>query len=445
MDARAEEVVHQADSEQVQSSIQGFAGLGATLVNVALCISFWGQWRVVSIILGVGLTLTLFNVVLLEWLRKSTRRSVVEAVRVAINALGICVTGIFTQWAVLNWVFVPYNMLFYFGLDRWVRPRMALFLATVNGVALSTGANPTTALAFSLLGVLGYMVAERRVLLLRGTLEQVLRQREQLEMAHQQLERTHQELRQLHQRAIEQERLSSLGLMAASVAHEINNPMSYVTSNVDSMLRDMRDEQNLSDLMKEYVTEVLPDTLAGIKRVNAIVSDLRRFYRGGFEGYTDYDFTAEVQAALRIAQLQLGHVRVEQELGEVGTVVGRPRQLVQVLVNLLVNAGQATPAGGVVRLVTRREGAQVRVEVRDTGTGMSEETKQRLFQPFFTTKPAGIGTGLGLSVVQGIIKAHGGRIEVESELGKGTCFIIHLPCVPPLTPEENSSGERRAG
>jgi signal transduction histidine kinase len=143
--------------------------------------------------------------------------------------------------------------------------------------------------------------------------------------------------------------------------------------------------------------------------------------------------------------MQLGHVRVEQELGEVGTVVGRPRQLVQVLVNLLVNAGQATPAGGVVRLLTRREGAQVRVEVRDTGTGMSEETKQRLFQPFFTTKPAGIGTGLGLSVVQGIIKAHGGRIEVESELGQGTCFIIHLPCVPPLTPEENSSGERRAG
>jgi signal transduction histidine kinase len=266
-----------------------------------------------------------------------------------------------------------------------------------------------------------------------------------LELAHQQLERTHQELRQLHQRAIEQERLSSLGLMAASVAHEINNPMSYVTSNVDSMLRDLRDEQNLSDLMKEYVTDVLPDTLAGIKRVNAIVSDLRRFSRGGFEGYTDYDFNAEVQAALRIAQLQLGHVRVEQELAEVGSVVGRPRQLVQVLVNLLVNAGQATPAGGVVRLVTRREGAQVRVEVRDTGTGMSEETKAHLFQPFFTTKPPGLGTGLGLSVVHGIIRAHGGRIEVESELGKGTCFILHLPCVPPLTPEENSGGDQRTG
>ncbi|HEX8439129.1 sensor histidine kinase, partial [Archangium sp.] len=294
-------------------------------------------------------------------------------------------------------------------------------------------------------GIIGYLVSEKRVLLLRGTLDQVLRQSEQLELAHQQLEKTHQELQQLHQRAIEQERLSSLGLMAASVAHEINNPMSYVTSNVDSLLLDMRNEQHLSELMKEYVAEVLPDTLAGIKRVNAIVSDLRRFSRGGFESHTPYDFTAEVQAALRIAQMQLGHVRVETQLAEVGTVVGRPRQLVQVLVNLLVNAGHATPGGGVVSLVTRREGAQVRVEVRDTGTGMSEETKQRLFQPFFTTKPAGIGTGLGLSVVQGIIRAHGGRIEVESELGKGTCFIIHLPCVPPLTPEENSGGERRAG
>jgi two-component system NtrC family sensor kinase len=445
MDARAEEAVRAADSEQVRSSIQGLAGLGAIAVNLTLIASFWGQWRVVLGLLGVEVWFSLFNLVLLERLKTRLRGPVVEAVRTGVTAVGVCVAGIVTGWGVLSWVFVPYNMLFYFGLDRWVRPRMALYLAVVDGVALSTGASPTTALAFSLIGVLGYLVSEKRVQLLRGTLEQVLRQSEQLETAHQELEKAHQELQQLHQRAIEQERLSSLGLMAASVAHEINNPMSYVTSNVDSLLLDLRNEQNLSELMKEYVTDVLPDTLAGIKRVNAIVSDLRRFSRGGFESHTPYDFNAEVQAALRIARMQLGHVRVEQELAEVGTVVGRSRQLVQVLVNLLVNAGQATPAGGVVRLVTRREGMQVRVEVRDTGTGMSEETKQHLFQPFFTTKPADIGTGLGLSVVQGIIKAHGGRIEVESELGKGTCFIIHLPAVPPLSAEENSSGERRAG
>jgi signal transduction histidine kinase len=286
------------------------------------------------------------------------------------------------------------------------------------------------------MGIFGYLVSEKRLTLLRESLEQTLRQREALEKAHQ-------ELQQLHQRAIEQERLSSLGLMAASVAHEINNPMSFVTSNIGSMLEELREGRDLPELVKEYVEDLLPATLDGARRVNSIVSDLRRFSRGGFEEHVDYDFDEEVRMALRIARVQLGHVKVEQALGEVGRVVGRPRQFVQVLVNLLVNAGQATAPGGVVSLITRRQGERVRVEVRDTGTGMSEETKQHLFEPFFTTKPPGLGTGLGLSVVHGIIKSHGGRIEVASELGKGTCFILDLPRVPPLPAEDNSGGELR--
>jgi signal transduction histidine kinase len=110
-------------------------------------------------------------------------------------------------------------------------------------------------------------------------------------------------------------------------------------------------------------------------------------------------------------------------------VVGRPRQIVQALVNVLVNAGQATEAGGVVRLSTLRRGEGVCVEVRDTGTGMTPETMRNLFQPFFTTRPPGMGTGLGLAVAHGIVTAQGGRIEVESELGKGSCFTLHLPRV----------------
>jgi len=225
------------------------------------------------------------------------------------------------------------------------------------------------------------VVSERRGELMRTALESVLRQREQLEKAHQ-------ELQQMHQRALEQERLSSLGMLAAGVAHEINNPMSFVTSNVNLMLRDMREEPHLSETMKEYVDDVLPATLDGIKRVNSIVADLRRFARGDPEAYTGYDLDAEVETALRIAHGQLGHVRVEKDLGGVGTVVGRPRQLVQVLVNLLVNAGQATASGGLVRVTTRRDKDAVRV---------------------------------------------------ESEPGQGTCFIIRLPLVPPLPQYESST------
>jgi two-component system, NtrC family, sensor kinase len=419
-----------ADSERVQRAIQGIAGMGAAAANIAIIVAFWGQWRVVFAAVAVGVVLIPLNTVLLEWLALRMSRAWVEAVRMASNAVCICLVGIESRWSVLLWIFVPYNMLWYFGLDEWVRSRMAIYLVSIDAVALSTGADPPTVLAFSLVGIFGYLVSEKRGSLLTEKNEE--------------LEKAHQELQQLHQRALEQERLSSLGLMAASVAHEINNPMSYVTSNVDSLLQDLKDEPNLSVPLKEYVDDVLPATLDGIKRVNSIVSDLRRFSRGDYEGYVSYDFTTEVRTALRIARIQLGHVRVEEVLEEVGTVVGRPRQIVQVLVNLLVNAGQATPSGGVVRLVTRRDGAQVRVEVRDTGSGMSEETKRHLFEPFFTTKPAGLGTGLGLSVSHGIIKAHGGRIEVESELGKGTCFTIDLPKVPTLPPETNSSGNLRA-
>ncbi|WP_309893374.1 HAMP domain-containing sensor histidine kinase [Archangium sp.] len=436
MEVRAGDAILEADPEKSQHGVKRITVQGAFVVNLALVASFWGQWGVVFSVVAVGAGLALFNTVFLDWLAKRVDRGVVEAARMAGNALGICFVGIQTQWSPLMCVFMAYNMLWYFGLDRWVRLRMALFLVSVDGVALSTGANPILLLAFSLVGIFGYLVSERRLTLLRESLEHMRRQREALEKAHQ-------ELQQLHQRAIEQERLSSLGLMAASVAHEINNPMSFVTSNIGSMLEELREGQNLPELVKEYVDDLLPATLDGARRVNSIVSDLRRFSRGGFEGHVDYDFDEEVRMALRIARVQLGHVQVEQELGEVGRVVGRPRQLVQVLVNLLVNAGQATAPGGVVRLTTRRQGERVRVEVRDTGTGMSEETKQHLFEPFFTTKPPGLGTGLGLSVVHGIIKSHGGRIEVESELGKGTCFILDLPRVPPLPAEDNSGGELR--
>jgi len=436
MEVRAGDAILEADPEKSQHGIKRATVWGALAVDLALVASFWGQWGAVFSIVAVGMGLALFNTVFLDWLTKRIGRGVVEATRMAVNALGICVVGIQTQWSPLLCVFMAYNMLWYFGLDRWVRLRMALFLVSVDGVALSTGANPILLLAFSLMGIFGYLVSEKRLTLLRESLEQTLRQREALEKAHQ-------ELQQLHQRAIEQERLSSLGLMAASVAHEINNPMSFVTSNIGSMLEELREGRDLPELVKEYVEDLLPATLDGARRVNSIVSDLRRFSRGGFEEHVDYDFDEEVRMALRIARVQLGHVKVEQALGEVGRVVGRPRQFVQVLVNLLVNAGQATAPGGVVSLITRRQGERVRVEVRDTGTGMTEETKQHLFEPFFTTKPPGLGTGLGLSVVHGIIKSHGGRIEVASELGKGTCFILDLPRVPPLPAEDNSGGELR--
>jgi two-component system NtrC family sensor kinase len=436
MEAEANQAMVDADPERVHQGIQPLVAVGPLMLNLLLLVWFWGQWDVVLGLAALFVGGTLFLVFAVERLAQRFGRSVAESARILVNGGGIALGGVLTDWPPMVWLAVPFNMLWFHGWDRWVRPRMALYLVGVNAVALSTGGDLALALACDVFCVSAYLVSERRAVLLREMLEKAARQREELE-------KTHQELQQMHQRALERERLSSLGMLAAGVAHEINNPMSFVTSNVNSMLRDIRDEQNLSALMQEYRDDVLPATLDGIRRVNSIVADLRRFARGDPEAHSSYDFDAEVETALRIAHGQLGHVRVEKALGGVGVVVGRPRQIVQVLVNLLVNAGQATASGGRVSVTTRREGESIRVEVRDTGTGMTEETKRHLFEPFFTTKPAGEGTGLGLSVVHGIVKSHGGRVEVESELGQGTCFRLRLPLVPVLAYEPSTDGGMR--
>jgi signal transduction histidine kinase len=321
------------------------------------------------------------------------------------------------------WFFVPYNLLWFYGLDAWGRHRMGVYLAVINAAAFWSGGDPQLQILFTLLGIFGHLLSEKRDSLLRGVLQQVLAQREQLEKAHR-------ELRQMHERALEQEKLSSLGVLAAGLAHEINNPMSFVTSNVNSLLRDLRRQAGLPEELREYVDEVLPATLEGIQRVNATVADLRRFAQGDPGADAEYDLNDELKAALRVVHGQLSHCRVKVELGEVGRLVGRSRQIVQVLVNVLANAGQATAAGGRVSISTRREGEWARVDIRDEGEGMSEETKRQLFQPFFTTRPQK-RRGTGLAVAHGIVTAHGGRIEVESELGKGTCVSLFLPRAPP--------------
>jgi signal transduction histidine kinase len=415
----------EADPEQLHPGIQTTGILGTVLINLSLLIWHWGNWPAITAVVLVAIALSLTNMLFIEWCAQRYGRQKAEWLRTLSNVAGICVCGHYTNWSPLVVSYVPYNVLWFYGLDQWVHPRLAAYVGLIACIALWDGAPRELLLAFSLLTFFGYLLTTKRALLLRQVLDQVVEQREQLAKAHERLQR-------VHQRALAQEKLSSLGMMAAGVAHEINNPMSFVTSNVHSLYKDLQKQPALPEPLREYVTEVLPETLDGIKRVNAIVADLRRFARGDPEPYAEYDLNTEAQAALRIAHGQLSHCQVEVALGEAGVVTGRPRQIAQVLVNLLVNAGQATTSGGTVRLSTHRAGDGVRVEIRDTGTGIPPETLRNLFQPFFTTKPPGEGTGLGLAVAHGIVHAHGGRIDVKSEPGKGSCFTVHLPRVPPL-------------
>jgi PAS domain S-box-containing protein len=227
-----------------------------------------------------------------------------------------------------------------------------------------------------------------------------------------------------------QSRMASLGTLAAGVAHEINNPLAFVSANLDYAAARLR----AADGPADEVLVALEEAREGARRVGDIVRDLKTFSRSGpGDRRLPVDVRAPLAAAANLARNEIRHrARVVAELGEVPPVEAAEHRLAQVFLNLLVNAAQAIPEGRreehEIRLRTgvARDG-RVAVEVRDSGAGMDEEVRRRIFEPFFTTKPAGTGTGLGLSICHGIVKAHGGEIEVESAPGEGSTFRVLLP------------------
>ncbi|ATB40330.1 PAS domain-containing sensor histidine kinase [Cystobacter fuscus] len=228
------------------------------------------------------------------------------------------------------------------------------------------------------------------------------------------------------------DRMVTVGTLAASVAHEINNPLSYVNASLN-FLREQLAQEDTTRLSLEELREAVSDALEGMGRVRTIVQDLKTFARADDERAEPMDIHQVIGSALRMVRHQLQeHARWELELEPVPQVLGNPARLGQVLVNLLVNALQAfvqsNPKRNRIRIASRvSDTGQVMVEVEDNGRGMGPEVLARLFTPFFTTKPTGEGSGLGLNISQSIIQAMGGRIEVSSTPGQGSTFRLLLP------------------
>jgi len=226
------------------------------------------------------------------------------------------------------------------------------------------------------------------------------------------------------------DRLIAAGTLAAGVAHEINNPLTYVIGSLDLAQRRLAQYAEARDATQDLMAQVLD----GCERIRAVVADIRTFARHDDNAIVPVDLQTVCSAAIRIVSSDVRHrATVDTEFAsDTPPVLANDSRLGQVMINLIVNASQAMPpdrAASENRIVirTRRLATgDAAIEVEDNGTGIAPDIVPRVFDPFFTTKPVGVGTGLGLSVCQGIVTALGGRIDLASELGKGSRFTVTL-------------------
>ncbi|MFY0529860.1 ATP-binding protein [Archangium gephyra] len=266
------------------------------------------------------------------------------------------------------------------------------------------------------------------------------------------------ERKQMEARLLLADRMASVGTLAAGVAHEINNPLAYVTANLgyahEELVRLLErgavaaPEGAPAASPLKPVCVALGEALHGADRVQTIVGDLKTFSRETQEPLRAVDVKKVLDRTLNLASGEIRHrAKLVKEYGDVPPVRGNDSRLGQVFLNLLVNAAQAIPSDGdadshEIRVTTRLTApGQVAVEVSDTGAGIAPELLGRIFDPFFTTKAPGVGTGLGLSICHNLIHAMGGELHVHSDLGRGTTFQVLLPSA--TTPVEESVPEPR--
>ena len=255
---------------------------------------------------------------------------------------------------------------------------------------------------------------------------------------------------------LHQDKLASIGKLAAGVAHEINNPIGFIMSNLGTLHRYSEAERQylsaLEDALKTcsseeqrsqleelrrgfdlpYILEDIPilisESLEGAERVKRIVLDLKDFARLDEDSLKETDLNQCVQSSANIVRNEIRYVAdIELQLNTIPLIICNPQQINQVIANLLVNAAQAIEGHGRITVSTSHEGDQVLLSVTDTGCGIPADIRDLIFDPFFTTKEVGKGTGLGLSISYDIIRKHGGDITFESEPGVGTTFMIRLP------------------
>ena len=281
-------------------------------------------------------------------------------------------------------------------------------------------------------------------------LEQSKRIYQQLERSHRELQLSHQELEQAQTQLIRTEKLASLGQLAAGVAHEINNPLGTITIYAHLLLKGM----DKDDPRREDVELIVSES----NRAKEIVQGLLSFARETKlrPGPVNLNDLMEDVLGLLVNQSLFQNIKIKKSLFQgLPTIAADETQLKQVFLNIILNAAQAMEGNGKLSIITTPERKQIKVKIRDTGPGIPPEVVKNIFSPFFTTKEK--GTGLGLAISYGIIERHNGKIDVETELGKGSTFIVSLPIsageeqksedtgVPRIDIQNTTSGRRDYG
>ena len=254
---------------------------------------------------------------------------------------------------------------------------------------------------------------------------------------------------------IQQEKLAAIGQLAAGAAHEINNPLGYIASNLSSLQNyglkfndylnsldtildtlPLEQQQQIKNYKKQYkvdfILEDLPNLISeaneGTARIATIIQGLKLFSRADDEAPSQVDINECLGSAIKIAWNNIKYnSKLEQDFGDLPLIDGFPQQLSQVFMNLMINASHAIETDGLIQIKSCLKGSNVVVTVTDNGSGIPEANLGKIFDPFFTTKDVGEGTGLGMSIASEIIQKHGGSIAVQSVVGKGTKFTVSLP------------------
>lgn len=286
--------------------------------------------------------------------------------------------------------------------------------------------------------------------------------------AHRKLEKNFEEIKQAHDllksaqsQLVHSEKMASIGQLAAGVAHEINNPVGFVMSNISTLQDYLQSFMELYEIYEQLVKVTVKDNVAAnniLTKIDSakrehdfayIVDDIEHLIRDSSEGLTRVkDIVMSLKNFARLDGDEMGtvviddiiedaikmiwnelkyHVELTKQLAAPAQIVGNAAQLSQVVLNLIMNASQAIEGRGTIQVSSRQDAHHTYLAIRDNGCGMPASVLSKIFDPFYTTKPVDVGTGLGLSISHGIIEKHGGRVEVESIVGQGTCFTICLP------------------